>query len=89
MAMLDVVNGIPFESIGSLTYRKSDGSIVSNPDRPLIESLDTLPFPARDLLEMSYYTRPSRFISRNFLSGLLIYLQPEAVLTTVIIAQGL
>ena len=66
MAMLDVVNGAPFESIGSLTYRKSDGSIVSNPDRPLIESLDTLPFPARDLLEMSYYTRPSRFISRNF-----------------------
>lgn len=66
MAMLDVVNGAPFESIGSLTYRKSDCSIVSNPDRPLIESLDTLPFPARDLLEMSYYTRPSRFISRNF-----------------------
>ena len=66
MVMLDIANGIPVDAIGSLTYRKSDGSIVSNPDRPLIESLDSLPFPARDLLDMSYYTRPSRFISRNF-----------------------
>lgn len=65
MAMLDIANGIPVDAIASLTYRKPDGSIVSNPDRPLIESLDSLPFPARDLLDMSYYTRPSRFISRN------------------------
>lgn len=66
MVMLDLADGVQFESIGSLTYRKSDGSIVSNPDRPLIESLDSLPHPARDLLDMGYYTRPSRFISRNF-----------------------
>jgi radical SAM superfamily enzyme YgiQ (UPF0313 family) len=31
----------------------------------LIEPLDSLPLPARDLLDMGYYTRPSRFISRN------------------------
>ncbi|KKQ78308.1 MAG: Radical SAM domain protein [Parcubacteria group bacterium GW2011_GWC2_38_7] len=66
MAMLDLANSVPLESIGSLTYRKSDGSVVSNLDRPLIESLDSVPFPARDLLDMGYYTRPSRFISRNF-----------------------
>ena len=66
MTMLDLANGLPWGSIGSLTYRKPDGSIVSNPDKPLIESLDSLPFPARDLLDMGYYTRPSRFISRNF-----------------------
>lgn len=65
MAMLDIANGVPFASIGSLTYRNPDGSILSNPDRPLIEPLDTLPFPARDILDMNYYTRPSRFISRN------------------------
>jgi len=64
-AMLDIANGMPIESIGGLTYRKVDGSIVSNPDRQLIESLDSLPLPARDLLDMDYYTRPSRFISRN------------------------
>lgn len=66
MAMLDIASAVSFECIGSLTYREPDGSILSNPDRPLIESLDSLPFPARDLLDMSYYTRPSRFISRNF-----------------------
>jgi radical SAM superfamily enzyme YgiQ (UPF0313 family)/glycosyltransferase involved in cell wall biosynthesis len=65
MVMLDIANGISKDSMGSLTYRKSDGSIVSNPDRPLIESLDSLPSPARDMLDMNYYTRPSRFISRN------------------------
>ena len=65
MTMLDIANRLPLNSIGSLTYREPDGSIISNADRPLIESLDSLPFPARDLLEMNYYTRPSRFISRN------------------------
>ncbi len=64
-AMLDIANSLPLDSIGNLTYRKPDRSIASNPDRPLIESLDSLPFPARDLLDMDFYTRPSRFISRN------------------------
>ncbi|MDD4979769.1 MAG: radical SAM protein [Candidatus Omnitrophica bacterium] len=65
MAMLDIANSIPTDSIANLTYKKPDGSIESTYDRPLIESLDSLPFPARDLLDMRYYTRPSRFISRN------------------------
>ncbi|MDD5174195.1 MAG: radical SAM protein [Candidatus Omnitrophica bacterium] len=65
MAMLDIANGLPLNLIGGLTYRNSDGTIVSNPDRSLIEPLDSLPLPARDLLDMGYYTRPSRFISRN------------------------
>jgi len=65
LAMLDIANCVSLDTIGNLTYRKSDGTIASNDDRPLIESLDSLPFPDRDLLDMSYYTRPSRFISRN------------------------
>lgn len=65
MVMRDIANDIPVNSIGSLTYKKPDGSIISNPDRHLIESLDSLPFPARELLDMNSYTRPSRFISRN------------------------
>ena len=63
--MLDIANGNAVDSIGNLTYKKLDGSITSNYDRPLIEPLDGLPFPAWHLLDMSYYTRPSRFISRN------------------------
>jgi anaerobic magnesium-protoporphyrin IX monomethyl ester cyclase len=65
MAMLEIANGLSAEKIGGLTYKRRDGTVVSNPDRPLIESLDSLPFPARDLLDMDFYTRPSRFISRN------------------------
>ena len=65
MIMLDIANGINTERISGITYRKNDGTIASNPERSLIDSLDTLPFPARDLLAMEHYTRPSRFISRN------------------------
>ncbi len=65
MTMLDIANSASLENILGLVYRRKDGEIISNPDRPLIESLDGLPLPTRDLLEMDYYTRPSRFISRN------------------------
>lgn len=65
MTMLDIANCLPLNAIKGLTYRKPDGSIHSNSDMPLIENLDALPFPARDLIDMNYYTRPSRFISRN------------------------
>lgn len=65
MAMLEIANGSDLDKIGGLTYRTMDGKIFSNPDRQLIESLDDLPYPARDLLDMDFYTRPSRFISRN------------------------
>jgi anaerobic magnesium-protoporphyrin IX monomethyl ester cyclase len=65
MVMLDISEGMDLTNIGSLTYRDKNGDIISNPDRPLIEPLDSLPFPARHLLDMAHYTRPSRFISRN------------------------
>ncbi len=65
MTMLDIASAIAPDKILGLTYRKKDGGIISNEDRPLIESLDALPLPARHLLDMGYYTRPSRFISRN------------------------
>lgn len=65
MAMLDIARGITAKDIAGLSYRSQGKTIISNQDRPLIESLDDLPFPARHLLDMAYYTRPSRFISRN------------------------
>ena len=36
--------------IKGLSWRRPDGSIAANPIRPLIEDLDTLPFPARDVM---------------------------------------
>jgi anaerobic magnesium-protoporphyrin IX monomethyl ester cyclase len=43
--------GESFGDVLGITYRK-DGKIVRNPDRPYIEDLDLLPFPARHLWPM-------------------------------------
>ncbi|PIW80287.1 MAG: hypothetical protein COZ98_03065 [Candidatus Omnitrophica bacterium CG_4_8_14_3_um_filter_43_15] len=62
--MLDLASGMPFDLISGLTYRDK-GQIFSNADRPLFQDMDSLPLPARHLLDMKFYTRPSRYISRN------------------------
>lgn len=47
---LDALDGsIPFESVGNLIYRK-DGEITENPMLPLVNDLDTIPFPERNML---------------------------------------
>jgi len=59
--------GKPLHDVIGTTCRK-DGKIVKNPDRPLIENLDELPFPARHLwpleqlrkLEDIFYLTTSR-----------------------------
>jgi radical SAM superfamily enzyme YgiQ (UPF0313 family) len=58
-AIAEIAEQRPFDAILGLTYRKGDG-LVQNPDRPYIEvkDLDTLPFPARHLLNNSLYTTP-------------------------------
>jgi len=45
-----------FAEIAGITYL--DGQIRVNPFRPLIEDPDTIPFPARDLLDKSHYFSP-------------------------------
>lgn len=61
---LELADQTDFTKIAGITYR-SNSRIISNPDRPPIQNLDDLPFPARHLLDMAFYSRPSRFISRN------------------------
>ena len=51
--VLALSNGDDLSKVGSLTYR-NEGKIVSNPDAPLPD-LDSLPYPARDLLPMEKY----------------------------------
>ncbi len=48
---------IELKGITGLSYRKND-EILRNPDRPLIDNLDILPFPARDLLNLKQYRLP-------------------------------
>ena len=46
--------------IPGLAYRDPGGATVVTPRRPLIADMDSLPFPAYDLLDMSCYGRGSR-----------------------------
>jgi anaerobic magnesium-protoporphyrin IX monomethyl ester cyclase len=51
--LLEIVEGRPREQILGLTYL-ANGVIRRNEDRPLIEDLDTLPFPERHLRKRKY-----------------------------------
>ena len=54
-SVLETVQSLPnLDDVLGISYRKN-GQIVVNPDRPLIEDLDALPFPARDLIDNSRY----------------------------------
>lgn len=50
--------GKPLEGMLGITWRRPDGSIVQNPPRPLIDDLDSIPFPARHLVHNELYFRP-------------------------------
>ena len=51
-----VEEGKSFDDVLGITYRK-DGKIVRNKERPYIEDLDSLPFPARHLWPMDKFTQ--------------------------------
>lgn len=49
-----VERGQDLKNMRGITFRKKE-KIISTPDRPLIERLDSLPFPARELLDVEYH----------------------------------
>jgi anaerobic magnesium-protoporphyrin IX monomethyl ester cyclase len=58
LTLLDLVQhveaGKSYDDVLGITYRKT-GKILRNPDRPYIEALDSLPFPARHLWPMDKF----------------------------------
>jgi anaerobic magnesium-protoporphyrin IX monomethyl ester cyclase len=58
--VLDIANGKDPSSIEGLVHR-SGGRVVRNPDRPWITDVDSLPFPARDLVDLRLYN-PSVYV---------------------------
>ena len=52
---LELMQNKKFENIKGVAYMKS-GKVRINPCREFIQNLDTLPFPARNLLDMEKYT---------------------------------
>jgi len=53
----ELASGSSWDAIAGITYR--DGaSICRNPDRGFIEEIDTIPYPARHLIDNTPYRRP-------------------------------
>jgi anaerobic magnesium-protoporphyrin IX monomethyl ester cyclase len=50
--------GQELQTIAGISWRGPDGTIIRNPDRPFLDDLDSLPFPARHLTHNNLYVRP-------------------------------
>lgn len=55
--MVELAEGKPWEDIAGITYRNGS-DIRRNPDRGYIQDIDSIPFPARSLIDNSVYIRP-------------------------------
>jgi anaerobic magnesium-protoporphyrin IX monomethyl ester cyclase len=53
--MQHIEEGNSFDEVKGISFVR-DGEVVRTAERPLIQDLDSLPFPARDLLPLSRYT---------------------------------
>ncbi|MCX6340305.1 MAG: radical SAM protein [Candidatus Aureabacteria bacterium] len=53
----EIAPGRDLSQVNGITYRKGQ-QIIVNPDRPGLENLDELPFPARHLLKNNLYLMP-------------------------------
>ncbi len=58
-ACKEVAEGVPLPAVKGISYRGSDGQIMHNPSRPILENMDELPFVApiykRDLKIENYF----------------------------------
>jgi len=55
--LLDLARETPLASVTGIAYRQG-GEVKVTPPRPLIEDLDSLPFPARDFYDAGDYAHP-------------------------------
>ncbi len=56
-AVAEIARGVPLDGILGITWRDGD-RITANPARPELNNLDSLPFPARHLLNNDLYLMP-------------------------------
>jgi radical SAM superfamily enzyme YgiQ (UPF0313 family) len=66
--MNSLKDGTPRTDIESIYFKAGEGSIIKNPVRPLIEDLDTLPFPDLDLFDFENLDRSKNFTAMVMLS---------------------
>jgi len=66
------------KQVAGVSYRK-DSAILKNPDRPLIENLDEIPFPARHLMRLDKYLSPGTIITSRGCPSKCIFCAAEAM----------
>ena len=71
--LLEGRRGADLGDIPGIAFLRPDGAVVRTSERPRIESLDSLPYPARDLLDIEAYRRAWRerhgYFSLSILTG--------------------
>lgn len=65
ITMLELAEGMPWERIKGIVFRKDTDGFVINADRPPVEDLDKLPYPAWHLLDQDFYFQPNISIMRG------------------------
>ena len=58
-------DNVSLEGLRGVVYRNNNSDIIMNEERPPIENIDELPWPARDLLEMDEYNVITILTSRG------------------------
>ncbi|RMH29330.1 MAG: radical SAM protein [Candidatus Hydrogenedentota bacterium] len=58
LTFCDILEDVPREKIPGAIWWEQQAGVVRNPSRPLLEDLDQLPLPARDLMDHSLYRSP-------------------------------
>ncbi|MCW4010198.1 MAG: cobalamin-dependent protein [Candidatus Bathyarchaeota archaeon] len=51
-----------FNSVAGITFRGKDGKVIRTPERPFIEDLDALPFPAHNLMPLEGYKHEGKIL---------------------------
>jgi len=65
LTLSDILQDLPPENILGIAYRTSNGEIKKNGERPLVQNLDELPFPAWQLYDLSRYRTPRLNCRKN------------------------
>jgi radical SAM superfamily enzyme YgiQ (UPF0313 family) len=67
----DILSGAPFSQIPGVLYRMDD-AVLENQDAPEIADIDSLPFPAYDLIDLDLYQRQLSYSYNHRRQGILL-----------------
>ena len=69
----EIKEGKDGKNLSGISY-VHEGKLIKNPERPEIQNLDDIPFPAYEKVDMKYYTQPNSWTIRGvYLSSLLVF----------------